>query len=81
MRMTVTLSLVVDEYHCEDCVKTKGTVVRELVRMMPRAAIMNGELVGTEWWCCPVCFGKKFEVGKKARAKGKSSGGKSRKAG
>lgn len=56
------LSLVVDFYRCEPCSRKQGTEVTELVRMMPKAAIFNGQLVGTEHWCCPICFDPKFPV-------------------
>lgn len=58
------LSLVVDFYRCEPCSRKQGTEVTELVRMMPKAAIFNGQLVGTEHWCCPICFEPKFPVKK-----------------
>jgi len=60
--MKPQISLVVDGYQCDACTKRQGTPVRELVRMIPRAVIMNGKLVGDEWYCCPICFEPKAEV-------------------
>jgi hypothetical protein len=60
--MAVSLSLRVEAYKCDDCSARQGTPVRELVRMIPRSVVMNGRLVGDEWWGCPICLTAKFPV-------------------
>lgn len=66
---TETITLSVQEYRCEPCSLKQGTAVRELVRMIPRSVIMNGELVGDEFYCCPICFEAKFPVKKRKVSK------------
>jgi hypothetical protein len=68
----VQLKLAVTDYHCEECYRETGRFVEALVRMMPRAAIVFGELVGEEWWGCPVCHREKFPVKKRAATKRKT---------
>lgn len=34
--------------------------MRALVRMVPIAVVMDNEMVGEEFYCCPVCFEPKF---------------------
>lgn len=61
----VQLTLAVKDYACEDCYRERGLVVQALVQMMPRSAIVFGELVGEVWWGCPVCHREKFPVKKR----------------
>lgn len=63
----VQLSIAVTDYHCEECRKERGVIIEQLVRMMPRAAIVFGDLVGEEWWGCPNCLSPKFPVKKPKR--------------
>jgi len=56
------LTLTIEEYRCDPCSVKQGTVVRELIRMIPASVVMMGKLVGDEFFCCPICFEPKFEV-------------------
>ena len=58
----LNLKLEVSEYRCEPCTLRQGTVVRELVRMIPKSVVVFGKLVGPEYFCCPICFEPKFDV-------------------
>lgn len=58
----LTLKLEATEYRCEPCTLRQGTVVRELVRMIPKSVVVFGKLVGPEYFCCPICFEPKFDV-------------------
>jgi hypothetical protein len=58
----LTLKLEATEYRCEPCTLQQGTPVRELVRMIPKSAVVFGKLVGPEYFCCPICFEPKFDV-------------------
>ncbi|MEH2517475.1 hypothetical protein V1279_003048 [Bradyrhizobium sp. AZCC 1610] len=61
------LTFELEPYYCEPCSEKQGTLVQELVRMIPRSVVMFGKLVGDEYYCCPICFEPKFAVkGKKA---------------
>lgn len=61
--MTSTeITLNVTPYACEPCFEERGQHVEALVRMVPRAVVMNGQLIGDECYCCPVCFDPKFRV-------------------
>jgi hypothetical protein len=60
--MTETLTFSAKEYRCEPCTQQRGAPVRELVRMVPVSVIAFGKLVGTEYFCCPICFEPKFDV-------------------
>lgn len=55
------LKLDISEYRCEPCTMKQGTVVRELVRMIPKSVVVFGKLVGPEYFCCPICFEPKFD--------------------
>lgn len=66
--MSVELTLVIDNYYCEDCFRRDGVEVRALVRMIPLGVVMNDELVGDEYWCCPHCHRPKFSIKKPRRA-------------
>ena len=57
-----SLSLSTEAYRCEPCSVEEGRVVRELVRMIPLALVIDGEMVGEEFWCCPVCRQPKFSI-------------------
>ncbi len=59
---SIELTLNVQPYFCEPCHDDRGEVVQALVRMVPKAVVMNGKMIGDEWYCCPVCFDKKFPV-------------------
>lgn len=63
--MTVALRLAIEAYECRDCLREHGVHVGALIRMIPSAALMDGEVVGTEAWCCPNCFRPKFDLKKK----------------
>lgn len=67
--MAVELSLDVSPYQCDDCTRREGAAVTQLVRVMPRSVVMNGEPVGEEWWACSHCLKLKFPVKKRRRAK------------
>ncbi|MDB5603489.1 MAG: hypothetical protein JWP25_389 [Bradyrhizobium sp.] len=58
----LSLKLEVSEYRCEPCTLRQGTVVLELVRMIPKSVVVFGKLVGPEFYCCPICFEAKFDV-------------------
>ncbi|ARQ95351.1 hypothetical protein [Bradyrhizobium phage BDU-MI-1] len=58
----LSLKLEISEYRCDPCTSRQGTVVRELVRMIPKSVVVFGKLVGPEYWCCPICFEPKFDV-------------------
>lgn len=58
----LTMKFDATEYRCEPCSMRQGTVVRELVRMIPKSAVVFGKLVGDEYFCCPICFEPKFDV-------------------
>ncbi|WP_439357794.1 hypothetical protein [Bradyrhizobium sp. DASA03007] len=58
----LTLKLEVSEYRCEPCTQQQGTVVRELVQMIPKSVVVFGKLVGPAYWCCPICFEPKFDA-------------------
>jgi hypothetical protein len=79
---TETLTFKCETYYCEPCSLKQGTLVQELVRMIPCSVVAFGKLVGTEYYCCPICFEPKFDVktkrkvGDEARVKGKASGAK-----
>jgi hypothetical protein len=66
----VELTISVVPYFCEPCTQKQGTLVRELVRMIPKSVVFNGELIGDEFYCCPICFDPKFPVKKPRKAKG-----------
>lgn len=71
--MGVQLHLAVETYRCRECFETRGLEVRALARMIPACAVMDGEMVGTEYWCCPVCHRPKFDLKRKpfvARTRG-----------
>ncbi len=55
-----TLSIAAQAYRCEPCSLRQGTDVRELIRMVPLSLVIDGKLVGDEWYCCPVCYQPKF---------------------
>jgi hypothetical protein len=73
--MTETLSLSASVYRCEPCSLQQGTEVAELVRMIPLGMVINGKIVGPEYYCCPVCYEPKFD----ARTKRKIGHGKRKK--
>ena len=56
------LTLKLEPYFCEPCSNQKGTLVQELVRMIPQSFLVFDKLVGDEYYCCAVCFEKKFLV-------------------
>ncbi|TYO65515.1 hypothetical protein FXV83_16420 [Bradyrhizobium hipponense] len=58
----LTLKLEASEYRCEPCTLRQGTVVRELVRMIPKSVVVFGKLVGPEYYCCPICYEPKFDA-------------------
>jgi hypothetical protein len=58
----LTLKLEVTEYRCDPCSERQGTVVRELMQMIPKSVVVFGKLVGPAYWCCPICFEPKFDV-------------------
>jgi hypothetical protein len=63
----LTLKFEAQQYHCEPCSLKQGTLVTELVRMIPKPVIAFGKLIGDEYYCCPICFDPKFTVkGRKA---------------
>lgn len=47
-------------YACEPCSTRQNTPVTELVRMVKDGFVVDGKLVGDEWYCCAICFDKKF---------------------
>lgn len=53
--MTVRLAFEANVHACPRCLDEDGVRVEALVRMIPRAAVVNGELVGDEYWCCTRC--------------------------
>jgi hypothetical protein len=68
----IVTELKAEVYHCEPCSQQQGTLVRELVRMIPRSVVLFDQLVGDEYYCCPICFEPKFTVkGKKKIKDGK----------
>ena len=68
----IVLELKAEPYYCEPCSLKQGTLVRELVRMIPRSVVLFDKLVGDEYFCCPICFEPKFTVkGKKKIKHGK----------
>lgn len=70
----VITELKAEPYYCEPCSLKQGTLVRELVRMIPRSVVLFDKLVGDEYYCCPICFEPKFTVkGKKAIKRGKAA--------
>ena len=61
------LTLKAETYYCEPCSEKQGTLVKELVRMIPVSVVIFDKLVGDEYFCCPICFEPKFTVkGRKA---------------
>jgi hypothetical protein len=68
-QMTETLTFSAKEYRCEPCTQQRGVPVRELVRMIPVSVVAFGKLVGTEYYCCPICFEPKFDVKSKKPVK------------
>jgi hypothetical protein len=74
-----TLTFNCETYYCEPCSLKQGTLVKELVRMIPTSVIAFGKVIGDEYYCCPVCFDPKFtvkgrkKVGDGARVKRKSA--------
>ncbi|MHC2552345.1 hypothetical protein [Bradyrhizobium elkanii] len=71
----IRLELKAETYYCEPCSLKQGTLVQELVRMIPRSVVLFDKLVGDEYYCCPICFEPKFNVRGKTRVKhGKSRG-------
>ena len=69
----VVLTLKAEPYYCEPCSLKQGTLVRELVRMIPKSVVLFDKLVGDEFYCCPICFEPKFTVkGRKAFKRGKA---------
>jgi hypothetical protein len=70
--MTETLTFRAEQYACEPCSLRQGTPVRELVRMIPVSVVAFGKLVGTEYYCCPICFEPKFDVKTKKPVKGRA---------
>jgi hypothetical protein len=66
------LKLEISEYRCEPCTLRQGTVVRELVRMIPKSAVVFGKLVGPEYFCCPICFEPKFDAKTRSPVDGKA---------
>ena len=69
------MNMSVSTYQCEPCSLERGAPVRALVRMVPVAVVMNDEMVGEEFYCCPHCFQPKFsaKTRKKFVAKPKAS--------
>jgi hypothetical protein len=70
--MDIGLKLAAEAYRCDPCTRKQGVVVRELVRMMPMSVVLNGRIVGEEFYCCPICFEPKFNV-KSGKKVGKPS--------
>lgn len=69
----IVLELKAAPYYCEPCSLKQGTLVQELVRMIPKSVVLFDKLVGDEYYCCPICFEPKFTVrGKKAIKRGKA---------
>lgn len=58
--MATTERIEISQYICEPCSIRQNTPVTELVRMIKDAVVMDGKLVGDEWWCCPICYDAKF---------------------
>lgn len=74
--MSTDLTLSAEAYRCVPCSNKQGTDVRELIRMIPASIVLDGTLVGDEWYCCPICYEPKFLVStRKARG---MNGGKRR---
>lgn len=70
----IVTELKAEVYHCEPCSLQQGTLVRELVRMIPRSVVLFDKLIGDEFYCCPICFEPKFTVkGKKAVKRGETA--------
>jgi hypothetical protein len=65
----VELTFKAEQYYCEPCSLKQGTLVTELVRMIPKSVVMFGKLVGDEYYCCPICFDPKFNVKGKTKVK------------
>jgi hypothetical protein len=59
---SITLSITSEAYRCEPCSKKQGTDVTELIRMIPMSIVLEGKLVGDEFWSCPICLRPKFHV-------------------
>jgi hypothetical protein len=57
-----TLTLKVQAYSCEECSAKQGTLVQELVRMIPMSVVAFGKLIGDEYFCCAICFKPKFHA-------------------
>ncbi|WFU52304.1 hypothetical protein QA639_21595 [Bradyrhizobium pachyrhizi] len=71
----IVLELKAEQYFCEPCSLKQGTLVRELVRMIPKSVVLFDKLVGDEYYCCPICFEPKFTVkGKKKVKHGQKAG-------
>jgi hypothetical protein len=60
--MAIVLNIEASEYRCEPCSKERGEDVRALVRMIPASVVFMGKLVGSEAYCCALCFKPKFDV-------------------
>lgn len=65
----IELTFQAEQYYCEPCSLKQGTLVTELVRMIPKSVVMFGKLVGDEYYCCPICFDPKFNVKGKTKVK------------
>lgn len=65
----IVLELKAEQYFCEPCSLKQGTLVRELVRMIPKSVVLFDKLVGDEYYCCPICFEPKFTVKGKKKVK------------
>lgn len=65
----IKLTFECEPYYCEPCSLKQGTLVTELVRMIPKPYVMFGKLVGDEFYCCPICFDPKFQVKGKTKVK------------
>ena len=69
----ICLELKASPYYCEPCSLKQGTLVQELVRMIPRSVVLFDKLVWDEYYCCPICFEPEFTVkGKKAVKRGEA---------
>ena len=60
------IGLQIGTHVCGTCIKS-GVSTTALVRMMPKAAILNGKLIGLEYWGCPVCLTLHFPISAEAK--------------
>ena len=60
------IGLSVEMFVCDAC-EEQGVTSTALVRMMPKAAVMNGKLVGNEFWGCPHCLTLHFPISAEAK--------------